>query len=77
MAVLNFSLEEEIRQLRELIRQQLPPPLPPSSPLPLQTPSPEPPSLPSEVQNLEGPQASIPNGGADEDFTPVEPKAKE
>ncbi|KAL5836849.1 hypothetical protein ACOSQ3_014018 [Xanthoceras sorbifolium] len=63
--------------VRELTGQQLPPPLPPSSPLPLQTPSQPPPSPPSEVQNLEGPQALIPNGGADEDFKPVEPKAKE
>ncbi|KAH7531132.1 hypothetical protein JRO89_XSUnG0015000 [Xanthoceras sorbifolium] len=74
---LNFSLEEEIRQLRELTGQQLPQPLLPSSLLPVQTPSPPPPSLPSGVQNLEGPQALIPNGGADEDFKPVEPKAKE
>ncbi|KAL5834451.1 hypothetical protein ACOSQ4_013948 [Xanthoceras sorbifolium] len=77
MAALNFSLEEEIRQLRELTGQQLPQPLLPSSLLPVQTPSPPPPSLPSGVQNLEGPQALIPNGGADEDFKPVEPKAKE
>ncbi|KAL5769786.1 hypothetical protein ACOSP7_013940 [Xanthoceras sorbifolium] len=61
-------------QLRELTGQQLPPRSPPSSPLPIQPPSPPP---PSEVQNLERSQALIPNGRANEDFEPIEPKSKQ